>query len=116
MGRGERGDAMGTAEARKSLPDLVRKAVAHKKPASAPKRHAVEIKPRGEQRSASLVPTIDLDAAEERIEELEEELENAGIALFLHERLSTTGGKRLSAEEFLEEIGMDEFVRELSQR
>lgn len=116
MGRGSRSDTLGTAEARKSLPDLVREAVSRKKPASSPKRHAVTIQPRGEERSASLVPTIDLDAAVKRIDELEEELENAGIALFLHERLSTTRGERLSAAEFLEGIGMDEFVQELPGR
>ncbi|MGI8461633.1 MAG: hypothetical protein ACR2OC_08385 [Solirubrobacterales bacterium] len=116
MGRGERSETLGTAEARKSLPDLVRKAVGHEKPARSPKRHAVEIQPRGEERSASLVPTIDLDAAEERIAGLEEELENAGIALFLHERMGGTGGDRLSAAKFLEGIGMDEFVDELPRR
>lgn len=95
---------------------MIRKAVAHRKPSREPKRHAVEIRPRGQQRSVSLVPTIDLDAAAERIEQLEEELENAGIALFLHERerMSSKGG-RLSVEEFLQEIGMDEFAGELSQ-
>jgi hypothetical protein len=35
----------------------------------------------------SLVPTVDLVAAKERIEQLEEDLENAGLALFLQERL-----------------------------
>jgi hypothetical protein len=116
MSRVGRPDTLGTAEARKSLPDLVRKAVGHKTPARSVKRHAVKIQPRGEERSASLVPTIDLDAAEERIDELEEELENAGIALFLHERMATTGKERLSAAEFLEGIGMDEFVDELPRR
>jgi hypothetical protein len=112
MGRG----ALGTAEARKSLPSIVRKAARRKKPASSPKRHAIEIKPRGEEGSASIVPTIDLDAAEERIDELEEDLENAGIALFLHERLTATGERRLSTAEFLEGIGMDEFIDELPRR
>lgn len=115
MGRDGRRGPLGTAEARKALPDLVRKATSRKTPAAAPKRHAVEIKARGGQRSASLVPTIDLDAAEERIENLEEQLEDAGIALFLHERLSSTTGERLSSEEFLRGIGMDEFVGEIDQ-
>lgn len=115
MGRGTRSE-MGTSEARENLPHLVKEAVSHRRPASSPKAHAVEIKPRGERRSASLVPTIDLDAAERRIEELEEELENAGIALFLQDRLSKTSGKRLSAEEFLRGIGMDEFVEQLPRR
>jgi len=116
MGRGGRLDSLGTAEARRSLPDLVRKAVSHKKPAPSLKRHAVEIPPRGAERSASLVHTIELEAAERRINELEEELENAGIALFLHERLAATSGERLSAAEFLEGIGMDEFIGKLPRR
>jgi len=60
-----------------------------------------------------LVPTVDLVAAKERIEELEEDLENAGLALFLQERLASGEGKRLSAGDFLTEIGMGEFVERL---
>lgn len=60
-----------------------------------------------------MVPTVDLVAAKERIEELEEELENAGLALFLQERLAGSEGKRLSAGDFLTEIGMGEFVEQL---
>jgi predicted DNA-binding protein len=59
------------------------------------------------------VPTVDLLAAKERIEELEEELENAGLALFLQDRLQRGDGQRLSAREFLTEIGMSEFVDQL---
>jgi hypothetical protein len=44
---------------------------------------------------------------------LEEELENAGLALFLQERLAKSEGKRLSAGDFLAEIGMGEFVERL---
>lgn len=107
---------LGTSEARKRLPGLVRTAAARSKPAKRPKDRAIEIKPRGGERSASLVPTIDLDAAEERIAALEEDLENAGIALFLQDRLAQTNGKRLSAEEFLRGIGMDDFIGELPGR
>ncbi len=116
MGRGSQMETMGTSEARKALPDLVRRAVARKKPAGSPKRNAVEIQPRGGVRSASLVPTIDLDAAEEEIETLREDLENAGIALFLLDRLGRTSGDRLSEAEFLSEIEMDDFAGELSDR
>ena len=59
------------------------------------------------------MPTVDLIAAKERIEELEEELENAGLALFLQDRLRRGDGKRLSAGDFLAEIGMSEFVDQL---
>jgi hypothetical protein len=60
-----------------------------------------------------LVPTVDLIAAQERIEGLEEELENAGLALFLQGRLQQSDGERLSASDFLTEIGMGEFVGQL---
>lgn len=40
------------------------------------------------------------------IEELEEELENAGLALFLKERALEGAGERMSAGDFLAEIGM----------
>ncbi len=59
------------------------------------------------------MPTVDLIAAKERIEELEEELENAGLALFLQDRLQKVDEKRLSAGDFLAEIGMSEFVEQL---
>jgi hypothetical protein len=56
---------------------------------------------------------VDLVAAKDRIEGLEEELENAGLALFLQERLAKNDGERLSAGDFLKEIGMREFVGQL---
>ena len=48
-------------------------------------------------------------AAKERIEEPA----NAGSALFLQERLAKSDGRRLSAADFLTEIGMGEFVGRL---
>lgn len=104
---------MGTSEARKTLPELVRKASSKRKPAADPEHNAVRIQTRGAAGSASLVPTVDLVAAKHRISELEDELENAGIALFLQERLSQSEGVRLSAGDFLREIGMGEFVERL---
>lgn len=116
MGRGRGPAKLGTSEARKSLPELVRQAVKRKTPAGSPKDNAVEIQPRGEERSASLVPTIDLDAAEREIDRLTEQLENAGIALFLLERLGETSGSRLTEDEFLAEIGMSDHAKELADR
>jgi hypothetical protein len=106
--------AIGTSEARKALPELVRRAVGNKRPAASLKKNAVEIQPRGEERSASLVPTIDLDAAEAEIEELKEDLENAGIALFVLDRLNRTERRRLSEDEFLAEIGMTDYAEGLT--
>lgn len=107
---------LGTSEARRTLPALVKKASSKRKPAADPERNAVRIKARGSAGSASLVPTVDLVAAKLRIEELEDELENAGLALFLQERLAEGEGRRLSAGEFLEEIGMGKFVERLPER
>ena len=111
--RGKKPIALGTSEARRSLPQLVKRASARRKPSLDPESHAVRITTRGQDGSASLVPTVDLIAAKERIEELEEELENAGLALFLQDRLQKDDGKRLSAGDFLAEIGMSEFVEQL---
>lgn len=84
-----------------------------RKPSADPESNAIRITTRGQEGSASLVPTVDLLAAKGRIEELEEELENAGLALFLQERLGRGEGERLSAGDFLTEIGMGEFVGQL---
>lgn len=56
---------------------------------------------------------VTLIAAKDRIEGLEEDLENAGLALFQQERLGKSDGERLSAEDFLQGIGMGEFVEQL---
>ena len=111
--RGKKPIALGTSEARRSLPELVKRASARRKPSLDPESHSIRITTRGLDGSASLVPTVDLIAAKERIEELEEELENAGLALFLQDRLQRSAGKRLSAGDFLAEIGMSEFVEQI---
>ncbi len=95
------------------MPQLVKKASSRRKPSPDPESNAIRITTRGQEGSASLVPTVDLIAAKDRIEELEEELENAGLALFLQERLATSQEKRLNASDFLTEIGMGEFVEQL---
>lgn len=105
--------ALGTSEARRNLPQLVKRASALQKPSVDPENHAVRIATRGQEGSASLLPTVDLVAAKERIEELEEALENAGLALFLQDRLQMGDGKRLSAADFLMEIGMGDSVEQL---
>jgi hypothetical protein len=115
MARAKRPATLGTSEARTALPELVHEAVSRIRPAAYPSANAVEIRPRGIERSVSLVPTIDLDAAERRIAELEEDLEDAGIAILIAERLGTTSGERLSAEEFLDSIGMGLFVEQLQR-
>jgi hypothetical protein len=111
--KGRKPVALGTSEARRNLPRLVKKASSHRTPSPDLESNVVQITTRGQEGSASLVPTVDLVAAKERIEELEEELENAGLALFLQERLARSEGNRLRAGDFLTEIGMGEFVERL---
>lgn len=111
--RGRTPIALGTSEARRNLPHLVKKASSRRKPSSDLESNAIRITTRGQEGSASLVPTVDLLAAKDRIEGLEEELENAGLALFLQERLAKSEGKRLSAGDFLMEVGMGEFIEQL---
>jgi hypothetical protein len=72
---------------------------------------------------AVLLPGIDLAAhatevaeLRARVEQLEEDLEDAGMALFLQERLASTSGQRLSVEQFLTEIGMEGHVEQLPER
>ncbi|HET9592145.1 MAG TPA: hypothetical protein VFP17_04445 [Solirubrobacterales bacterium] len=114
--RGRKPVALGTSEARRNLPRLVKKASSRRTPSPDLESNVVRIITRGQEGSASLIPTVDLVAAKERIEELEEELENAGLALFLQERLAGSEGSRLSAGDFLTEIGMGEFVDQLPRR
>ena len=113
--RGKKPIALGTSEARRILPRLVKQVSSRRKPSSDLERNAIRITMRGQEGSASLVPTVDLVAAKDRIEELEGELEDAGLALFLQERLAKSEGKRLSAGDFLTEIGMGEFVEQLPE-
>lgn len=92
MGRDRGIPSLGTSEARRALPTLVKEASSRQHPSRSRTDNAIEMRPRGQEGSASLVPTIDIEAAEERIAalerergELEEDLENAGIALLIHE-------------------------------
>jgi hypothetical protein len=104
---------LATAEARRELPRLVKEMAAKDDPSDGLLDHAVGIGPH-RKGGAVLIPEVDAVAhADEvselkaRVEELEDELEDVGMALFLQERLASTSGKRLSAEEFLRGIGME---------
>lgn len=116
MGRERTTGVIGTSEARAKLPSLVREVIAHETPVGSFREHAVEIRTRGEQRSALLIASADAEAVEARIDGLEEDLENAGIALFLQERLGGGDAKRVDAATFLSGIGMEEFIDELPER
>jgi hypothetical protein len=110
---------MATTEARKALPRLVKEMGAKREPSADLMQDAIDIGPH-RTGGAVLLPGVDVTAhAEEvarlrdRVEELEEDLEDAGMALFLQDRLSTTSGERLTAEQFLTAIGMPEHVERL---
>jgi hypothetical protein len=114
---------LGTSEARTQLPNLIKQVSRKGKRSRSLTDGAIEIRTRGEKGSAMLVATADVHAAQARIAELEhelqrrdEELEDAGIALLLTERLAATSGARLSAAEFLTGIGMGEFVDQLPRQ
>jgi hypothetical protein len=69
---------------------------------------------------AVLIPEVDVEAHERkreqlqaRVDELEENLADVGLLLFVEKRLAETEGRRLDAAEFLTAIGMEEFVAEL---
>ena len=114
--------ALATTEARKALPQLVN-AMGAKRTASVDlMQDAVAIGPH-RKGGAVLLPGIDLAAhatevaeLRARVEQLEEDLEDAGMALFLQERLASTSGQRLSVEQFLTEIGMEGHVEQLPER
>ncbi|MGH2878089.1 MAG: hypothetical protein ACRDK4_00550 [Solirubrobacteraceae bacterium] len=110
---------MASTEARQALPELV-KSMGAKHTASADLlADAVEIGPH-RKGGALLLPEVDAleymqstERLRERVSQLEESIENLGMALFLGDRLAATSGERLSSEQFLTGIGMEEFVAEL---
>lgn len=108
-----------TAEARRQLPSLVKEMGAKQKPSKSLLNDAVDIGPH-RKGGAILIPEIDvaynereLEQLRDRIEQLEDELEDLGLALFIEERLASSAGKRLTAQEFLAGIGMEDFVAKL---
>jgi len=107
---------LATAEARRELPRLVKKMAEKSDASDGLLDDAVTIGPH-RKGGAVLIPEVDAAAhadevseLKERVDELEDDLEDVGMALFLQERLATTSGKRLSADEFLRGIGMEDHV------
>ena len=71
---------------------------------------AVEIGPR-RQGGAWLVPEADAQAALDRIDELEQELEDIGIGLLVQERLARGGlDEDLSLEELARQVGREHLL------
>jgi hypothetical protein len=107
---------LATGEARRELPRLVQQMAAKAGPSDGLLDDAVGIGPH-RKGGAVLVPEIDaaahLGEVEElrtRVEELEDDLEDAGMALFIQARIAGASGERLSPEEFLRGIGMEGHV------
>lgn len=102
---------MTTSEARKSLPALARAAAKRSRPSEGLLDNAIEIHPRGEERSAYLVPAVDLEAAQQRIADLEDELEDIAWMRLLEQRVQE--GERLApVEDVIRDLGFDDLLQE----
>lgn len=97
-------------EARTELYGLVNEFAHVGKPSKSLLERAVEIGPH-RRGGAVLVPEVDALAAERRIEELEQELEDIGLALLLEERLAGPG-ERATLDEVAAELGLADFLAE----
>lgn len=104
---------MATTEARKALPQLVRTMGAKVVPSANLMDDAVDIGPH-RKGGAMLLPEVDVTAhaaevvrLQARVDELERNLEDVGMVLFLQDRLAATSGERLTTDEFLAAIGME---------
>lgn len=107
---------LATAEARSQLPRLVRELAQHARPARSLAERAVEIGPR-RAGGAWLVPEVDAQAAidreqklAQRVEDLEDQLEDFAIGVLLEERLARTNGHLVSLDELAAELGLSDFL------
>jgi hypothetical protein len=112
-------ESLPTAEARRRLPSLVKTMAEKTTPSANLLDDAIDIGPH-RKGGAVLLPEIDAAAHEQearrlraRVDELEDDLEDLGLLLFIEQRLTETAGRRLSAAEFLSGIGMEEFVDQI---
>lgn len=97
-------------EARTELYALVKEFAEMQESSESLLDRAVEIGPR-RRGGAILVPEVDAIEATRRIKELEDELEDIGLALLLQERLGEPGG-RISLDELAAELGLSDVVAE----
>lgn len=111
---------MAVTEARQALPQLVKAMAAKNKPSADLRHEAIEIGPH-RKGGAVLLPEVDVAAhvaeverLRARVEQLEDDLEDAGMAMFVQERLANTSGKRLTTEQFLTGIGLPGHISQLS--
>jgi hypothetical protein len=99
---------LGTDQARTKLPSLVEKMRRRRKPSRALLDNAYAIGPR-RQGGALLIPEVDAVAAIERIEQLEQELEDVAVELLLHSRGVEPTAEGVPLDEVIAELG---FTRE----
>lgn len=99
-----------TSEARKALPGLARDGAQRDRASGSLLDNAIEIQPRGEQRSVFLIPEVDLDAAQQRIEELEEELEDVALVRMLEHRVHADPGNLTPVDDVIRELGFPELL------
>jgi hypothetical protein len=99
-----------TSQARTALPELARAAAKRSKPSKSLLDNAVEIQPRGEERSAYLVPEVDLQEAERRIEELEEELEDIALVRLIEQRTLAESGNLTTVDDVIREFGFHDLL------
>jgi len=102
---------LATNTARDRLFELVNELAAVVEGSPELSEHAVEIGPRG-RGGALLIPTADAEAAlarmqalEDRVEELEQEIEDLALGQLIEERRGTPEGELLSVEELAESVG-----------
>lgn len=103
---------LGTDEARTKLPSLVEKMRRRRKPSSSLLDNAYAIGPR-RQGGALLIPEVDAVAAVERIEQLEQELEDVAVELLLHARRTESSAEGVPLDDVIAELG---FTREELRR
>ncbi len=99
-----------TSQARTALPELARAAAQRSKPSKSLLDNAIEIQPRGEERSAYLVPEVDLEGAERRIEELEEELEDIALLRLIEQRTLAESDNRTTVDDVIRELGFHDLL------
>ena len=99
---------LGTDEARSKLPKLVEKMGRRRKAAEDLLANAYEIGPH-RRGGALLIPEVDVVAARDRIEQLEEEAEELAIALLLRERAGESSADGVPLDDVIAEFG---FTRE----
>ncbi len=99
-----------TSQARTALPELARAAAKRSKPGKSLLDHAVEIQPRGEQRSAYLVPEVDLQEAERRIETLEEELEDIALMRLIEQRTLSESTTHTPVDDVIGKFGFHDLL------